>query len=172
MGAFRFAESIGPTIATTPTTGQVVTRFIIPNCFSKPSGNGILRAIQVLEPNRQTVAYDLLFFASSQDVAAVNGTVFDIPAAVLTAQRYLGHVSIVSGDIALINNYALVNKLGLYFPVFGDPIPDASMGFTANVPNVTSARDGKSLYCVMISRGSPTYTTAPTLRLGIEQAAS
>jgi hypothetical protein len=114
------------------------------------AGNGLVESILLHCKSNQTFAFDVLFF--SADPAA--STFTDNAALAVAAadfDKICGKVSFVSGDWASLGTPSVADKHKLQLPF-----------------KLTS---GKTLYAVIVSRGTPTLASTSDLKLtlGVSQ---
>lgn len=122
-----------------------------------PSNLCTLESISIVDKSKQKAALDILFFSSEPTIASANNAPLDITDAELAA-KYIGKVSIAAADYGDLANSAVasVKAIGLVL---------------RNKKANTQDPDKKSIWAVICSRGTPTYTSASdlVLQLGFYQ---
>ncbi len=99
-----------------------------------------LGSLVLIDASKQKIATDVLFFTSSVTLSADNAA-FSISDA--DALKFIGSVSIAAGDYidSAANSMATKRGLSLLIPQSG----------------------GQTIYCVFVTRGTPTYGSASDL---------
>jgi hypothetical protein len=147
--------SVTPTItAAAYTAGKQlggVTK--VPNVAANSGGGGTLVSIAVLDKANQKSALDVLLFNASPTLISSDTATFDISDAELVS-KYLARVNVPSANYK--TNGASTNA-------------DAVVG---NIwEKVQASANALDLYIVLVSQGTPTYTSTTdlVLKLGFEQ---
>ncbi len=111
-------------------------------------GDGIetLGSVAVIDKAKQKKEFDLFFFDSLPVISADNAA-FDLTDAY--ALGYIGHVSIAAADYidSASNSFAVAKGVSLKMPDSGG---------------------GQTIYCVAVTRSTPTYGSATDLMIRLE----
>lgn len=121
------------------------------NALQDTKGMAFLRSIIALDKSKQKAAFDVFFFNQAPVNAVADNSAADISDAEMA--KCLGSVSVVAGDYADLANSSLATKSGLGLLLKGETAMS------------------KDLWILVVSRGTPTYTSVQdlTLKLALEQ---
>lgn len=149
--------TLTPTITSTPYSSgdQLGVLMEMPNAMDMTSDTGAILSVTVIDGTSQSAAMDILFFQSAPTVASVDNAALNISDSEM-AEKFLGAVTVLATDYAALsaNSYACIKHVALLVQAHKD---------LTNAP-------GNSLYCILQSRGTPTYAAgALTLKIGILQ---
>lgn len=112
-----------------------------------------IESITVIDKAKQKSKLDVHFFSSIPTLANLNNAAPDITDANAIA-TYLGRVPILDTDYADFANQSVATKLSVGLMVAGKKLN-------------TQDKDTKSLWAIVVSRGTPTYTAAADLMIKI-----
>lgn len=118
------------------------------NAARTAAGSGIIQSISIIDDDGEEAAMDVLFFDTDPtNTTFTDNDPVDIDEADL--ENYIGHASVASADYSSFasNSAASVQNVGIPFDL----------------------ASGTSIWAVIVSRGTPTYTATDdlTLRVGI-----
>jgi hypothetical protein len=138
-----------PTISTSPayTAGDNVgAKITLASAVRVSGGTGIIQSITLSDKGKQSAATDVIFFsANPTNTTATDNTAQTIHDTDLLT--IIGVVSIVAADwFAFVDN-SVASKLGL------------GLAF--------KAVGSTSIYAILVTRGTPTYTATTDLQLGV-----
>jgi hypothetical protein len=123
------------------------TVITLANCFQGSVPHARIEGVTIVDQANQKSAIDLLFFSAnpSNTTVTVNAAL-DVADADLD-DYFLGHISIAATDYASLADNAYGTKQNISLPVY------------------PSAQGVRSLYCIVVARGTPTYAAATDLRI-------
>lgn len=123
------------------------------NFLREPWGLSTIESITVIDKAKQKSKIDIHLFSSVPTLANVNNAAPDITDANAIA-TYIGRIPILDTDYADFANQSVATKLAVGLVVKGIKIN-------------TQDKDTKSLWAIIVSRGTPTYTAAADLMIKI-----
>lgn len=143
---------ITPTLAVAGTyaaNDQVGGLTTITNGVDSSGGQSILRSLVILDGAKQSLALDLFFFDQDPSLTSIDNGAFALLDADLLG-KCLGVVSIVAADYAAVSASSVATKQLLSLVL-------------------QAAATKKDLYCVLVTRGAPTYADGDLkIILGLE----
>jgi hypothetical protein len=121
------------------------------NVADETSGIVVLKSLIITDQAAQTAGIDVLFFDSAPTIASADNAALNITDAEMTA-RFIGRVVVATGDFTALSANSVAVKANIELmmrPLLGT----------------------RDLYCLLQSRGTPTYgaTTALTVKFLFEQ---
>lgn len=136
--------SITPTIDTSAYASgdQLGSLMTIPNALLN-FGAGTLENITIIDKDKQNAALNILFFSAAPTITSVDNAALDISDTEMVS-KCLGYVPIAAADYKSLN----VNSV-------------ATIAQTVAKPNLIATSD--SLYAIILSGGTPTYTSTSGL---------
>lgn len=157
MGVIRRVVSVTPVMAAGPAAyaanDQVGAVNTITNAAPSTGGTVEIESLILIDKAKQALALDVFFFDVSPTLVSADNAEFEMTDANLAA-AYKGHIKIVAGDYATTKNASVAN-------------PKIQGLFLKSLPAT------KNLYCVVITRGAPTYSNGDlVLQIGLKQGSS
>jgi hypothetical protein len=156
---------VTPVVSTTPAYSagdQVGGLNVIPNAAHDSGGVVLLQSISVIDKGKQKAALTCFFFDDLPTIASIDNGAFDLTDAQM-ALSCIGFVLIPSANYqdSSSNSIATVANCGLMLKT--------NAGNNA-VP-IPSGATKTSLWCVLMTTGTPTYVSTDDLRVkfGFEQ---
>ena len=142
------AEPVRRTVTVTPTVDtsiyasgdQIGTLFTITGAL-KLFQSGLLESVTVVDKSKQKSAINIILFNQSTAVASADNAALDITDA-LMATNSLGYVPVAAADYKDLNANSIATVRGL---------------------NLSVSSTGDNLYGIILSGGTPTYTSASEL---------
>lgn len=125
----------------------------VTNCLRAPWCLATLESVTIIDKAKQKSKLDIHFFSAAPTLANVNNAAPDITDANAIA-TYLGRIAVLDTDYVDFANQSVASKLALGLVVAGKKLN-------------TQDKDTKSLYAIVVSRGTPTYTAAADLMIKI-----
>jgi hypothetical protein len=127
------------------------------NILRAPWGLATIESVTVIDKAKQKSKLDIHLFSSVPTLANVNNAAPDITDANAIA-TYLGRIAVLDTDYSDFANQSVASKLAVGLVVKG-------------VKFNTQDKDTRSLWAIVVSRGTPTYTGAADLmiKLGVYQ---
>lgn len=126
------------------TDGDYMATVELPNALLDAGHTGILQSISVIDNDEQALGIDFLIFGDEPTVASAKNAAFDMTDANIKLAKFLGKVSMVSGDYLTTtsNSIATVRNIGLVLE---------------GIKNATARENTKSIWVVLVARGASTY---------------
>ena len=126
------------------------------NAMDNSSGTGTIMSIAVVDKASQSAAFDVMFFDDLPTVASADNAALSITDAEMAA-KFVGAVRVAAADyIILAANHAATVK---------------NVGLVVSAMKSETNSTGKSLFMLLRSAGTPTYTSTTDLvvTIGIKQ---
>lgn len=156
MGVIRRVVSVTPVLAFAgayTANDQVGSVNTIADAAANTGGTVEVESLVIIDKAKQSLALDLFFFDVSPTLISVDNGEFEMSDANIAA-AYKGHIRVVAGDYAATKTASVANPKiqGLYLKALAKT---------------------KNLYCVVVTRGGPTYADGDLVfRIGLKQGSS
>lgn len=113
---------------------------------------GAITSVSILDKDNQRAEIDFFFFAVSPTLVGSDNAAFDITDANAVIAKFLGVATVLSGDYKQSSSNAFATNDRIRIPM-------------------KSIAGSKNIYCVLVTRGTPTYSTTSGLEVtfGITQ---
>lgn len=117
---------------------------------------GLVVSVVVVDKDKDSAALDVLFFNDKPTVSSSDNAALDIADSEM-ASKFLGSVRVAAADYIALNSSTVATVKNVNLVVKSEKSAD----------NL----DGKSLWCILRSAGTPTYTATSDLvvKIGLKQ---
>ncbi len=153
MGVIRRVITVTPVLAVAGAYGandQVGLVNTLANACANTGGTVEIESLSVIDKAKQSKAFDLLFFDVLPVLDVIDNGAFSMSNARMAA-GYKGHISVAAADYITSANATMAN-------------PKNQKLLLKAIPA------SKSLYCVVVARGTPTYANGDlVINVGITQ---
>jgi len=156
MGIIRRVITVVPVVAAggaysiNDQVGDVNT---IDNAVPSTGGTSEIESLIIIDQAKQALALDVFFFDVLPVLASADNAEFEMTDANLLAS-YKGHIKVVAGDYATTKSASVAN-------------PKIQGLLIKSLPST------KSIYCVVVTRGTPTYAVGDLVfHVGLKQGSS
>lgn len=135
---------------------QLGSIFELPNAMDDSSGTGAVLSLTVIDKAKQKSALDLLIFSAKPVVSSTDNAALDISDAEM-ADKFVGRVALASADYTDLANCSIASL--------------TQVGLLLKATKDQNNLGGESLWAILQSKGTPTYTSTSDLvvKLGVIQ---